>query len=96
MIRAIIAAWLLRNMGAKVRYVVRRQYANVKGRGTSTLTTSKLSEARDKYRSMRVADTDTITITAEAIMAQRHGTVAAKGSLSKKENQVARKSEPQL
>jgi len=87
MIRVIIAAWLLRNMNAGVRYVVRRQYKNTTGKGTATLTTAKLKEARAKYRAMRIADTDTITITVEAVVAQRHGTVSAAGPISQKENE---------
>ena len=85
MLRILLAAMLLRMTGAKVSYVVRRLYSGVKGKGTTVLATPKLSEARKKYRKMMVSDTDTITITTEAIVAQRHGTVSATSSLSKKE-----------
>jgi len=85
MFRVIIAAFLLRSIGANVEYVVRRKSAQREGKGTTLLTATKLSVARTKYRNVRVADTDTITISVEAIIAQRHGGVSASGSLSQKE-----------
>lgn len=78
MIRVIIAAALLRSTGAIVEYGVRRVYAGTTGKGTTVLATTRLKEARAKYKAMRVADTDTITITVAAVIAQRHGTVEAK------------------
>lgn len=79
MIRVILAAALLRSTGAQVEYGVRRVYRGTKGKGTTVLATPKLREARRKYNAMRIANTDTITITVAAVVAQRHGTVEAKG-----------------
>lgn len=71
MIRILIAAWLLKTTGAKVNFVVRRRNAKRAGKGTTWLTTDSLKTARTKYNSMRIADTDTITISVEAVIAQR-------------------------
>ena len=79
MIRVIIAAMLLRSTGAIVEYTVRRVYGGIKGKGTTFLATQKFSEARRKYEAMRIADTDTLTITVAAVVAQRHGEVKSKG-----------------
>jgi len=86
MFRVLIAAILLRNLGADVKYIVRRIYNGVKGKGTTILTAHKFTDARAKFKAMRGADTDTITITVEAVVAQRHGTVPAKGPISQKES----------
>ena len=85
MIRVIIAAWLLRTTGAKVQYSVRRSFIidpTVTGRtGESKFRTlgtfDSLKDARAKYKNVRTASTDTITINAMATVAQRHGTVSA-------------------
>lgn len=77
MIRVIIAAAILRSTGALVEYGVRRIKSKTTGKGTTVLTTPKLREARRKYNAMRIADTDDITITVAAVIAQRHGTVEA-------------------
>jgi hypothetical protein len=77
MIRVLTAAILLRTTGAAVQFVVRRKYNKVGGQGTSVLKTARFKEARAKYHAMRIADVDTITITLEAIVEQRHGTVEA-------------------
>jgi len=87
MIRVLLAAWLLRNTGADVQYIVRRRYSGTKGRGTSVLRASNFKQARAKYRAMRIADADTITITLAAVVAQRHGTVAASGAVSQSESE---------
>lgn len=79
MIRVIIAGIILRSTGAVCRYEVRRVYSGVKGKGTTVLSTRRLSEARAKYNAMRISETDTITITVVAVIAQRHGTVTSKG-----------------
>lgn len=73
-----LATWLLRTTGATVEYGVRRvKSKQIRGQGTTLLATPKLKEARSKYATVRVADTDTITITVAAVIAQRHGTVEA-------------------
>ena len=79
MIRVLLAAMILRSTGAVVEYSVRRVYSGGKGKGTTVISTSRLREARQKFKAMRIADTDTITITVTAVVAQRHGTVASKG-----------------
>ena len=89
MIRVLLAAMLLRSTGAAVQYIVRRQYNGVTGQGTTILKAARLKDARKKYQAMRVADTDTITITINVIVAQRHGSVAASGAVSSKENNHA-------
>ena len=77
MFRLYIAAWLLRTTGASVRYLVRRVYAGTTGRGTTVLNVSDMKHAKAKYNTMRVSDKDTVTITVEAVVAQRHGTIEA-------------------
>jgi hypothetical protein len=77
MFRTIIAAMLLRTTGAQVQYNVRRLHGGKSGKGTTVLRTKKYRDAKRKYKAMRVAITDTITITVEAVVAQRHGTVEA-------------------
>lgn len=76
MIRVRIAAALLRTTGATVEYAVRRVNSKLqRGKGRVVLLTPKLKEAVKKYQDMRVADTDTITITVQTVVAKRHGTV---------------------
>lgn len=80
MIRELTAALLLRTTGASVQFTVRRILdGNVRGKGSTVLTTPKYREAIAKYKAMRIADTDTITVTVEAIIKQRHGTIESKG-----------------
>lgn len=75
MIRVRLAAWLLRRAGTEVEYVVRRIDTTSKRRttGTALLFTSKLKEARAKYRKARAADTDRVVITVTAVVASRNG-----------------------
>ena len=90
MIRVLLAAMLLRSKGITVQYVVRRKYNGIGKQGTTILKADRFKDARNKYQSMRIADTDTITITIESAIAQRHGTVSAAGSLAEaKENNNA-------
>ena len=82
MIRVRLAAALIRSTGGVCEYRVRRIYNNTKGQGTTVLRTQKFGEAKRKYNAMRIADTDVITITVEAVVAQRHGTVEANKEVS--------------
>lgn len=78
MIRTVLAAALLRSTGASVEYDVRRTYSKqVRGKGTSYLTTKSYRAARKKYRSMRAGEGDTLTIQVTATLAKRHGNVEA-------------------
>lgn len=75
MIRIAIAAALLRTTGATVEYRVQRQKKQTNRDGTTVMAVKSLRSARRKYKAMRIADTDTITIRVVATVAQRHGTV---------------------
>ena len=88
MIRVWIAAMLLRSAGGAVNFVVRRRSGAAKkhGLGTTLGTFRKLRDARKKFNAARVADTDTITINVEAIVAQRHGDVFGTNTPEPKEN----------
>ena len=72
MLRIKLAAMLLRSTGAKVEFGVRRVSDKlVRGKGRTYLATESLAEAQNKYASMRVAYTDTITLTVAAVIAER-------------------------
>lgn len=75
MIRILIAALLLRTTGAKVRYQVRRVYGTTRGSGTAVLKTPSYLAAKTKFKAMRIAKTDTITVSVVAVVRQRRGTV---------------------
>ena len=79
MIRTLLAAMLLRTLGARVEYRVARVHTDGKRRsdGTVLLRTHKYREALAKYRKARIGDTDTATIMLTATVKQRHGSIEA-------------------
>jgi len=76
MIRTLIAAVLLRTIGP-VEFRVQRQRKQTGKDGTTVLRSPSYFKARKKYRAMRLADTDCITIRVVGTVKQRHGNVEA-------------------
>ncbi len=82
--RIFLAAFLLRLSGATIEYRVQRvrpdksdTQTHIHKDGSTVLRTKKYREAKAKWQSMRVPDTDTVIIRLVATIRQRHGTVAA-------------------
>ena len=79
MIRTALVAMILRSTGYRVVYVLRRNPDGNSGSGRTVLKTNSLKAARKKFNAMRIADTDSLTITLTAVVGQRHGEVHASG-----------------
>jgi hypothetical protein len=82
--RIFLAAFLLRLSGATVEYRVQRvrpdksdTITHIHKDGSTVLRTPKFREAKAKWKTMRVPDTNTVIIRLVATIRQRHGTVAA-------------------
>jgi hypothetical protein len=77
-----LAASLLRLSGASIEYRVQRlrpntsdSVAHIHKDGSTVLRTKSFREAKRKWQSMRVPDTNTVIIRLVATVRQRHGTV---------------------